>query len=55
MSEQEARKLIIEIIKCEDVICAADILAREYAITLTEVWEDGEIIGIAVDDEVIYF
>lgn len=30
-------------------------LARENNITLEEIWEDDEIIGIAVEDEIVYF
>lgn len=30
-------------------------VARKYDICITEIWEDDEIIGMSVEDEVIYF
>ena len=55
MDRREVVKRIIDIIITEDVITEAEELAYQNDITLSEIWEDDDIIGMAVDDEVIYF
>lgn len=57
MAREEAIKKIIEIISTQDSIREAEEIAYQNDIVLTEVWSesDGEIIGMMVEDEVIYF
>lgn len=57
MAREEAIKKIIEIISTQDSIREAEEIAYQNDIVLTEVWSesDGEIIGMIVEDEVIYF
>lgn len=57
MTREEAIKKIIEIISTQDSIREAEEIAYQNDIVLTEVWSesDGEIIGMMVEDEVIYF
>lgn len=57
MTREEAIKKIIEIISTQDSIRKAEEIAYQNDIVLTEVWSEsgGEIIGMMVEDEVIYF
>lgn len=57
MAREEAIKKIIEIISTQDSIREAEEIAYQNDIVLTEVWSesDDEIIGMMVEDEVIYF
>ena len=57
MTREEAIKKIIEIISTQDSIRKAEEIAYQTDIVLTEVWSEsgGEIIGMMVEDEVIYF
>lgn len=57
MTRAEAIKKVIEIISTQDSIGEAEEIAYQNDITITEVWDetDDEIIGMAVEDEVIYF
>ena len=57
MTREEAIKKIIEIISTQDSIREAEEIAYQNDIVLTEVWSEsgGEIIGMMVEDEVIYF
>lgn len=57
MTRGEAINKIVKIISTQDSIREAEEIAYRSGITLTEVWSDDEeeIIGMAVEDEVIYF
>ena len=57
MAREEAIKKIVEIISTQDCIKEAEEIAYQNDIVLTEVWSDDEekIIGMMVEDEVIYF
>ena len=57
MTRTEAIKKVVEIISTQDSIREAEESAYRNDITLTEVWDeaDDEIIGMMVEDEVIYF
>lgn len=57
MTRTEAIKKVVEIISTQDSIREAEEIAYRNDITLTEVWDeaDDEIIGMMVEDEVIYF
>lgn len=55
MTRNEAFKIVVDICTNCDNIKPAFELARLFNITLTDIWEDEEIIGIAIDDEVIYY
>ena len=57
MTREESIKKIIEIISTQDSIRKAEEIAYQNDIVLTEVWSEsgGEIIGMMVEDEVIYF
>ena len=57
MTRKEAIKKIVKIISTQDSIREAEEIAYQNDIVLTEVWSEsgGEIIGMMVEDEVIYF
>lgn len=57
MTRTEAIKKVVEIISTQDIIREAEEIAYQNGIVLTEVWSDDEeeIIGMMVEDEVIYF
>lgn len=57
MTRTEAIKKVVEIISTQDIIREAEEIAYQNRIVLTEVWSDDEeeIIGMMVEDEVIYF
>ncbi len=55
MTQKEVMKKLFNIISNEDDIREAEELAYQNNIALTEVREGNEIIGIAIEDEVVYF
>lgn len=57
MTRTEAIKKVVEIISTQDIIREAEEIAYQNGIVLTEIWSDDEeeIIGMMVEDEVIYF
>lgn len=57
MERSEALRKIIEIISTQDNIKEAEEIAYQNDIELCEVWDEDEdeIIGLSVEDEVIYF
>lgn len=55
MKRSEVINKVVEIISTQDDISEAEELARQNDITLAEVWENDEIIGMMVEDDTIYF
>lgn len=55
MKRAEVIKKVVEIISTQDDIREAEELARQNDITLTELWENDEIVGMMVEDDTIYF
>lgn len=53
MNREDAIRVIIDdIITCDHIDYD---LALRHNIEICEIWEDGNIIGLGVEDEVIYF
>ena len=57
MTREEAIKRITNIVENEDDITGAFELACTYGVEMCEIWSDDEeeIIGMMVEDEVIYY
>lgn len=57
MTKKEAIKQVIEMLESNNAIKEKEAyeIAYKYDIVISELWDDDDIIGLTVEDDVIYF
>lgn len=57
MTKREAIKQVIDMLESNNTVKEKEVyeIAYKYDIVISEIWNDEDIIGLTVEDDVIYF